>query len=105
MKTGLLTSRPLRGVAATLLVLLGVLLTDAAVATVAMLSMMGDTPDGNYSTSYRVVVCILATYLLFLLGLGLYWHKQRQNARLVGVLLGSVPIGWLLLRFLFQAKP
>ncbi len=104
MKIGLLTRRPLRGVAATLLVLLVVLLADAAVATVAMLSMMGDKYDGNYSTPYRVVVCILAAYLIFLLGLGLYWYTQHQNARLVGVLLGSAPIGWLLLRFLFQAK-
>ena len=96
----------LRDMGITLLVLIYVLLADAAVAFVALLFLMGEKYDGDYSGQHRLINGILTAYLLFLIGLGLYWKaKQQRFPLLIGLLLGTMPVGGLLIYFLLHPDP
>ncbi|WP_230471188.1 hypothetical protein [Hymenobacter jejuensis] len=81
-----------------------VLLIDIVAAFVALLPIMGDKTNGDYSSEETVSRFILAIYLLCLLGLGVRLQvKHHQTARFIGVLLGAIPMLWVMRRFLFKS--
>jgi general stress protein CsbA len=90
-----------KGIGSMMLTLFGVLLIDAVVACILMLVLMGDKANGNYTPQHRIISCTLSIYILCLVTTAMYWYaKYQQTARAIGVLLGVLPMAWLLGKFL-----
>lgn len=93
------------GLGTGLIVLLLVLVVDVPVIIGASMPLMGHSviPGYKYIRETRMTVGVLLVYTLIVLALGLYWYRtQQRTARLVGMLLGLIPVAIIAWQFIVQ---
>lgn len=93
------------GLGTGLLVFFLVLVVDVPVVLGAMIPLMGDSSivGYKYMRETRIAASMLLVYALLVLGLGYYWYRtQQRTARLVGMLVGLLPVLIIAWQYIIQ---